>query len=117
MVDFVLVGTLVILIFSALLQFALALHVRNILIDSAAEGARAGALAGSSAEVGADRARYLIGLALSERYGQDVRTAVVDVDGVPCLQVDIAAPLPLVGLVGPARAPHVSGRAVLEETL
>ncbi len=40
MVDFVLVGTLVILIFVALLQLALVLHVRNILIDSAAEGAR-----------------------------------------------------------------------------
>lgn len=115
--DFVLVGTLVILVFSALLQFALALHVRNILIDSAAEGARVGALAGSSDETGADRTRYLIGLALSDRYTEHITTSRVDVEGVPCLQVDVAAPLPLVGLLGPGRTLEVRGRAVLEDSL
>ncbi len=106
-----------ILIFSALLQLALVLHVRNILIDSAAEGARVAALAGSSEESGAARTRYLIGLALSERYAEDVRTRRVSVEGVPCLEVEVSAPLPLMGLLGPARQLEVRGRAVAEESL
>lgn len=117
MVDFVLVGTLVIMIFAALLQLALALHVRNILIDSAAEGARTGALAGASDAAAVDRTRYLIDLALSPRYAREVSTRRVDVDGTVLLQVDVAATLPLLGLVGPSRELVVSGRAVLEEEL
>lgn len=110
-------GTLVILLFSALLQLALTLHVRNILIDSAAEGARAGALAGASEVAAVERTRYLVGLALSPRYGQEVTTRRVEVDGTALLQVDIAAPLPLFGFLGPGRELIVSGRAVIEEEL
>lgn len=117
MVDFVLVGTLVILIFAALLQLALVLHVRNILIDSAAEGARAGALAGASDAAAVERTRYLVDLALSPRYSRDVTTQRVEVDGTALLQVDVAATLPLFGLVGPSRELVVSGRAVLEDDL
>lgn len=91
--------------------------MRNILIDSAAEGARVGALAGSSDQAGAERASYLIGLALSERYARGVTTTRLDVDGVEVLQVDVAAPLPLVGLLGPHRQLEVSGRAVVEADL
>ena len=40
MVDFVLVGALVIAVCVALLQLALGLHVRNVLTDAAGEGAR-----------------------------------------------------------------------------
>lgn len=117
MVDFVLVGTLVILIFVALLQLALVLHVRNILIDSAAEGARAGALAGASDAAAVERTRYLVDLALSPRYSRDVTTQRVEVDGTALLQVDVAATLPLFGLAGPSRELVVSGRAVLEDEL
>ena len=117
MVDFVLVGTLVILLFAALLQLALALHVRNILVDSAAEGARAGALAGASDAAAVDRTRYLINLALSPRYSRDVTTRRVEAEGTVLLQVDVVAALPLFGLAGPARELAVSGRAVLEDEL
>lgn len=115
--DFVLVGTLVILIFAALLQLALALHVRNILVDSAAEGARAGALVGAGDETAVERTRYLIDLALSQRYTHEVSTRRVEVEGMALLQVDVRATIPLLGLVGPTRELEVSGRAVLEDEL
>nr|WP_231716034.1 TadE family protein [Arthrobacter zhangbolii] len=47
-VDFVLVGALVGLVFMAVIQLALVLHVRNTLIDAAATGDRYGTLADRS---------------------------------------------------------------------
>lgn len=110
-----LVGTLTVLLFAALVQLALALHVRNVLTDSAAEGARRGALAGAGLAEAEERTRHLIGLALSERYTEGVSARHVAADGVVLVQVDVAAPLPLFGLLGPERQLRVSGRAVDEE--
>ena len=44
-VDFVLIGALLTLLFLAIVQLTLVLHVRNTLIDAAASGARYGTLA------------------------------------------------------------------------
>lgn len=107
-------GSLTVLLFSAVLQLALALHVRNILVDSAAEGARRGALAGASLADAADRTEYLIGLALSDRYTQEVSARTVDLGGVSAVRVDVSAPLPLFGLLGPERQLTVSARSVDE---
>ena len=43
--DFVLIGALLTLLFLAIVQLTLILHVRNTLIDAAASGARYGTLA------------------------------------------------------------------------
>ena len=48
MAEFTLVGVLLTVLALAVVQLALALHVRNTLLDAAAEGARYAALAGSS---------------------------------------------------------------------
>lgn len=114
MVEFVLVAVLVVTLLLGVLQLTLALHVRNTVIDAAGEGARYGALAGSSPQAGAARTRDLITAALHPRYGQDISTQVVDRDGLEVLEVTVRAPVPVIGLLGPTGTMAASGRAVLE---
>lgn len=113
MVEFVLVSILVVTLLLGVLQLALALHVRNTVIDAAGEGARYGALEGSSPAAGAARTRDLIVTALHPRYGDDVSADVVERDGLVLVEVTVHAPLPVIGLVGPT-ALTARGRAVQE---
>lgn len=115
-VDFVLTSALVLFVFLAVFQLGLALHVRNTLVSCASEGARYGARAGSSPEQGAERARELIAGSLSARHSEGVSTSVETTGaGVEVLVVDVTAPVPLVGPIGPSDGFEVSGRAFLEE--
>ena len=94
------------------IQAALIVHTRNTLVDAAVQGAHHAALAGSTPQDGAQRARQLV----DERFGRGLEaeaTAVQEDDGTIRVQVD--ATLPLVGLIGPAGALSVEGRAVDEE--
>ncbi len=102
-------------LFVAVLQLTLVLHVRNTLVDSAAEGARYGALAGHDPADGAERSRLLITQALSPAFAQQVTAGRTTLDGLPVVEVQVAAPLPLVGLVGPAGTLTVRGHALAEE--
>ena len=86
-VDFVLVGTLLTLIFVGVLQLSMVLHVRNLLIDCATEGARYGALADQEAQAGAERARALIAADLSTAYAVDVVAGRAILDGVDTVEV------------------------------
>jgi hypothetical protein len=95
-VDFVLVGTLVTLIFIALVQLAVVLHVRNTLIDCA--GA-------------------LITQDLSGRYAGDVESGQEVVEGLDTVVVRVRAPLPVIGLFGAGRVLIVSGHAVSERVV
>ena len=113
-VDFTLVGALVTLVFVAVVQLAVVLHVRNTLIDCASDGARAGALADRDPRAGAARARELIAADLSPAYARSVTAGVETFDGVPTVVVRVRAPLPLVGLFGAGRVLTVSGHAVVE---
>ena len=113
-VDFVLVGALTTVMLSAVLQLAVALHVRNTLIDCAAEGARYGALAGQDPGSGAVRTRDLITQELSARYATDVTSGRAQLDGLDTVEVRVRAPLPLAGLLGAPRLIVVSGHAVTE---
>jgi hypothetical protein len=113
-VDFVLVGALLTVLFVALLQLALVLHVRNVLIDCATEGARYGALADRDAAAGAQRTRDLIEADLSAAYAQDVDAVVVTRGGLSLVEVRISAPLPVAGLLGLGRSVEVSGHSVVE---
>jgi hypothetical protein len=113
-VDFVLVSALVSVLFLAVLQVGLALHVRNTLISCASEGARLGARAGSSPSAGAARTRELIAASLSSRFARDV-TADVVLDGdVRVVAVRVRAPLPVLGPLGPDHGFDLVGRAFLE---
>lgn len=109
-----LVSVLLVTVLLGVLQLALALHVRNTVVDAAGEGARYGALAGSSPGAGAERTRELVATALHPRFGQDVRGQVVHRDGLEVVEVTVRAPLPVLGLLGPSGTLTASGRAVLE---
>ena len=111
-VEFVLVGTLVVLIGLAVVQLVLALHVRNILTSSAYEGARYAAQADRSLADGQERSLEMVTSALG---GIDVQAAVSieTYDGADVVLVTLEAPVPLVGLWGPGTM-AVDARAFVE---
>lgn len=113
MVDFVLVGSVMTLLFVSVIQLMLVLHVRNTLIDAAASGARYGAMADRTPADAKARTAELITGALNSAFAGDISTAVVDVGGIRTLEVGIDAPLPVVGLFGPGGALKVTGHAVV----
>ena len=96
------------------MQLALALHVRNTVLDAAAEGARYAALAGSSEGEGVERTRDLIDAAISADYAQDVRASRSSVGGVPVVAVTVRATLPVIGLLGVEHGLEVTGHAAVE---
>ena len=109
-----LVSALLVTLFLAIGQLALALHVRNTLVAAASEGARYGADADRTPEDGAERTRELIRQSLSGAFDDDVSATYAEVDGVPVVTVEVRARLPLVGWLGPARAMVVRGHAYEE---
>ncbi len=113
-VDFLLVSLLVTMLMVGVVQLALTLHVRNVLIDSAAEGARYAALDGRGLDDGVARTRALIDSTLPAAYAQNVSADQVVLDGVGLVQVHVTGPVPVLGLLGPGGFIEVSGRAVVE---
>ncbi len=114
--EFVLVGALLVLLVLSVLQLGLALHVRNTVADAASEGARHAALGGGTIESGAERTRELIATALGSSYAVEVSAREASAAGLPIAEVAVAAPLPVLGLVGIEGAVEVTGRAPLEDT-
>lgn len=114
MADFVLVGSLLAVLFVGVFQVGLALYVRNTLISCSSEGALLGARADSSPAEGIARTRALIDASLPRQFGSDVTAQVLMVDGVRVMSVRVRAPLPVIGLLGPSRGFDVVGRAFLE---
>ncbi|WP_354182244.1 TadE family protein [Arthrobacter sp. UYP6] len=108
-VDFVMVGALVTLLFMSIVQLALVLHVRNTLIDAAASGARYGTLADRTPADGVQRTAELIRLALNDSLAEDVTFEETTVSGVRMLQVTVRAPLPMIGFLGPSDGLEVTG--------
>ena len=113
-VEFTLVGVLLTALFLALLQLGLALHVRNTLAASAAEGARYAANADRAPEDGAAVTRELIRDSLADSFAEDVSAGFETVSGVATVYVEVEATLPVVGLLGPPRAIRVRGHAMDE---
>lgn len=112
-VEYVMVAGLVAMIFAATLQLALALHVRNTLIDASAAGARYGTLADRSPEDGVERTRRIVSGALGPRYAQDVVATTAAVGELRTLEITVVSPLPVVALFGPPDSLEVRGHAVL----
>lgn len=112
--DFAMVAGLLSLLFLAVFQLGLALHIRNTLIACASEGARYGARADATPDDGVARARQLIRASLSDRYADQITPVTTTVDGIGVLLLRIEAPLPIFGPLGPDRALHVQARAFLE---
>ncbi|MGH8894325.1 MAG: TadE/TadG family type IV pilus assembly protein [Actinomycetes bacterium] len=113
-VEFTLVGVLLTVLFLALLQLGLALHVRNTLAASAAEGARFAANADRSAADGEAVTRQLIRDSLADSFADGVSSGFETVGGVPTVYVQVDATLPVVGLLGPPRGIRVRGHALEE---
>ncbi len=114
-VEFALVTPLLLLVALAVLQVILALHVRSTLTAAAAEGARAGALAGAGLAVAESRTRDVLGDALGGDAAQDVVASRTRLEGVEVVRVLVTARLPLLGTLGPT-ALTVEGHAIAERS-
>lgn len=110
-VDFALVSALLTVLFMAVVQVAVVLHVRNSLVDCAGEGARHAALADGSLAGGIDVTRRLIAADLSPAYAVDVTAGRARHDGLETVVVRVRAPLPVLGLLGVGRMLTVEGHA------
>lgn len=109
--EFVLVAALLTTLTVAVIQVALALHVRNTLADAAAEGARYASLADSSLDEGAARSAELIRSAIGDQYTHDISAGHQRGAEGDIVVITVRTPLPLVGLLGPDNALEVVGRA------
>lgn len=109
------VGALLSILFLGVVQLALALHIRNTVLDAASEGARFAALADSSLEEGAERTRYLIGIAIGNGLDATVTARSTDLQGSPVAEITVDCPLPLVGLWGIDGGLEVAGHAPVEQ--
>jgi hypothetical protein len=116
-VDFVLVGSLVTLMFMALLQIGVDFYVHDVLEACVADGARFGANADvADAAAGAVQANEEISRVLGGRYAHAYApTWQPRVDGAPVVTVEVGVRLPLLAWflpVGPTV--HATGRALSE---
>lgn len=112
--EFVMVGALLTILTLSVLQLGLALHIRNTVLDAAAEGARFAALADNELADGVARTRDLISVALGPDYASDVTASTGSYLGHPAAAVTVRAPLPLIGLVGIDDGLEVVGHAAIE---
>jgi Flp pilus assembly protein TadG len=112
--EFVMVAALLTVLTLSVLQLALALHVRNTVLDAAAEGARYGALADNTPADGASRTRDLITSAVGAGYADDVTATAGRYLQHPAVSVTVRTPLPLIGLIGLDGGLEVTGHAAME---
>jgi len=115
-VDFVLVTVLVVALFLLVLQVGLVLHVRNVLVSSAAEGARYAANADRTPGDGVARAKQAVAQALSPSLADRMTYTPNEttLNGAQVVEITVTGPLPVVFL--PAGPLHltVHGHALEE---
>ncbi|WP_234417521.1 MULTISPECIES: TadE/TadG family type IV pilus assembly protein [Miniimonas] len=114
MAEVVMVGALVVVLVLGLVQLALALWVRTALIDAAAEGARTAAMYDGDLAAGTDRALEVVGMSLTPGYAESATARVESGAGYDVVVVEVRAPLPVIGLLGPSGSLTATGRAVAE---
>lgn len=113
-VDFVLVGSLLIALFLGVVQLGLAQHVRATTINAASEGARHGARADRGPADAIARTQVLITDGVSGRYADNVQARVVTFEGLEVVEVSVRMPLPVIGLLGPSGTVEVNAHALTE---
>lgn len=113
--EFALIAGLLSLVFAGVLQFGLALHVRNTVIDAAIAGARLGGTLDRSPADGVDHTREVITAAIGEAYARDVSAVESRIDGVRVVTVSVDAPIPVLGLLGSVGTWELRGRVVAED--
>ncbi|WP_349303915.1 TadE/TadG family type IV pilus assembly protein [Microbacterium sp. 4NA327F11] len=112
--EFVMVGALLTVLTLAVLQFALAVYVRNVVQDAASEGAHVAALADATPGDGEARTRDAITRAVGGGLIDEIRVATSAEAGFPTVRVTVSATFPVIGLVGIPGAMEVTGDAPLE---
>lgn len=113
-VDFVLVSALLAIMFMALIQMALVLHVRNTVADAASSAARYGALADRTAADAQQRAEVLLSSSLGPDYAKSIVAEQTTHNSVPTIQVTVTAPWPVIGLLGIGGELKMSGHAAIQ---
>lgn len=113
-VEFTFVTVLLTALTLSVLQLGLTLHVRNTVIDAAAEGARFAALADNGPADGVERTKNLITVAIGADYARDVTAGTGTFLGHPSVDIRVVTRLPLLGLVGVEHALEVRGHAAVE---
>ncbi len=109
-----LVSVLLLMLFLGLVQLGIALHVRTTLVACAAEGARAGARHDRTPADAAAATADLLNHALPGRFGDDVAARYETEGEVWTVVVEVHAPLPVVGFLGPDRVLVVRAHALVE---
>ncbi len=112
-VEFVLIAPLLLFVALAVVQMALLMHVRASLVSAAAEGARAGSLAGADPAVGVTRAREIAERNSHSAVIDDVVATRESIDGLSVLTVRIDAEVPLLTVLGSTRL-EVEAHALIE---
>jgi len=113
-VEFVLVGMMLTLLTLGVLQFGLAVYVRNVVHDAAVEGAYHAALADTTLEDGVQRTRDIVTRTVGAEYASDITVAEGDGLGGPTVQITVHATMPLLGLLGLPRVLEVTAHAPVE---
>ncbi|HWI31090.1 MAG TPA: TadE family protein [Microbacterium sp.] len=113
-VEFVLVGGLLTMLTLAVLQFGLAIYVRNVVHDAAVEGAHFAALADTSLAQGAERTQQIVTRAVGAQYAEHVSVRETRTLGHDAVEVQVVTTLPLVGLLGAPRSLEVTAHAPVE---
>lgn len=112
LVEWSLVAVLVMAVTAALLQLTLSLYVRNILADAASDAARHAALVGASDAEANARVQQLCHGALRANYPTKSEVSHLQRGSVSLVQVQVSAPLPVIGLWSPTGSVVVRGYAV-----
>ena len=113
-VEFVLVGALLTVLTLGVLQFGLAVYVRNVVHDAAVEGAYHAALADTTLADGAQRTREIVSRTIGGEYATDVSVRETSSLRQQSIEVRVAATLPMVGLLGAPRSLEVTAHAPVE---
>lgn len=113
-VEFVLVGSLLTFLTLAVMQFGLAVYVRNVVQDAAVEGAFHAALADTTIEDGAQRTQRIVARTVGLQFAQNVDARETHAFGYPAVEITVSSTLPILGLLGVPRAMEVTAHAPLE---
>ncbi|MCZ2818428.1 TadE/TadG family type IV pilus assembly protein [Modestobacter sp. VKM Ac-2984] len=117
-VDFVLVGVLIVALLLAVLQVAVYVHLRNVVVASAQQGARYAANAGVPTEAGAARTLEIVGQATSTGTAAGLAcesVQEVDDSGLTLVVVRCVGAVPsLFGPLGDLLPLSATGRSVAE---
>jgi Flp pilus assembly protein TadG len=116
--DFVLISVLVVALLMAVLQVAVYVHLRNVVVASAQEGARYGANADVPASAGADRTLQIVGRVTSPATAAGLAcqsVQEVDPTGLTLVVVRCTGEVPsLLAALGDLLPLSATGRAVEE---